>query len=177
MNNNGLVIWINGLSGSGKSTIGSTLYNIIKNDISNVVYLDGDSFREIFGQSKYDKDSRIQAAFLRAKLCELLSKQGIVVIASTISLFNEVYAFNKQIFKHYIEIYIECSMEELIKRDQKGLYTNALSGKIKDVVGIDIDYDMPNPDLIIDNNKQDNLIAKARQIIEYMNQNNIKYIK
>lgn len=174
---NGLVIWINGLAGSGKSTIGNELYKEIKKEIPNIIYIDGDNFRELFGHSKHDKASRIEVAFLRAKLCEFISSQGIVVIASTISLFNEVYRFNKSLFENYIEIYIECDINELIARDQKGLYTGAMSGKIKDVVGIDIKYDLPNPNLIINNNKQDNLNIKALQILNYIKQNNIEYIK
>ena len=55
----GLVIWISGLAGSGKSTISKELYNIIKQEIPNVVYLDGDGFREIFSSNKFDKDSII----------------------------------------------------------------------------------------------------------------------
>ena len=173
----GLVIWISGLAGSGKSTISRELYNIIKQEIPNVVYLDGDGFREIFSINKFDKDSRIEVAYNRANLCNLLSQQGIVVIASTISLFNEVYEHNRNIFKNHLEVYIQCSMEELIKRDQKGLYTGAIEGKIKDVVGIDIKYDTPNPNIIIDNNIQDNIDLKSNQIFEYIKNHKIKWVK
>ncbi|RDU58263.1 adenylyl-sulfate kinase [Helicobacter sp. MIT 99-5507] len=173
----GLVIWINGLSGSGKSTISKELYNIIKQEIPNIVYLDGDGFREIFSNNKFDKDSRIEVAFNRARLCSLLSQQDIVVIASTISLFNEVYKNNRNIFKNYLEVYIECNMEELIKRDQKGLYTGAIEGRVKDVIGIDIKYDIPTPNITIDNNVQNNADLKAKQILKYIKTQKIQWVK
>lgn len=177
MNHYGLVIWITGLAGSGKTTISKELYYLIKQDIPNVVYLDGDGFREIFECSKHDKDSRIKVAMIRARMCNLLSKQGIVVIASTISLFQEIYENNKKIFKNYIEVYIQCDMQELINRDQKQLYTNALNGKIKDVVGIDIKFDTPKSHLTIDNNERNNAGAKAANILRYIKDKKIPYMK
>lgn len=177
MENNGLIIWINGLAGSGKSTISKELYNLIKKEIPNVVYLDGDGFRDIISCDKHDRSSRIQVAILRAKMCNMLSQQGIIVIASTISLFQEVYQNNRNTFKHYLEVYIQCDMEELIKRDQKNLYTDALSGKIKDVVGIDIAFDPPNPHLKIDNSETNNANLKANTILQYIKNNKIPYIK
>ncbi|PAF47032.1 adenylyl-sulfate kinase [Helicobacter sp. 12S02634-8] len=170
---NGWVIWINGLAGSGKSTIGKHLYDKLKPSLPNLVYLDGDGFRELFGHHHHDKQSRIQVAHKRADLCHFLSSQGIHIIATTISLFDEIYRYNREKFTHYLEIYIQCELKELIKRDQKNLYTQALQSQIKDVVGIDIPYDTPQSDLIIDNNTLTDLDKKTQTIIDFLKTKNI----
>lgn len=155
-----MVIWLMGLAGSGKSTLGRALYNELKNrGINNLIYLDGDEFREIIESFGYDKISRIEVAKKRAKLCQLLSSQGLIVIASSISMFQENYDFNRQYIKDYFEIYVKCDMEELKRRNQKGLYT----GKIKDVVGMDIEIDEPEANLILYNER--GLEASAFKIL------------
>lgn len=143
-----MVIWLMGLAGSGKSTLGRALYNDLKSrGIKNLVYLDGDEFREIIGEFGYDKDSRIAIAKKRAMLCQVLSSQGLIVIASSISMFQENYEFNRKNIGEYFEVYVKCSMDELKRRNQKGLY----SGEIKEVVGLDIAIDEPSADLILEN--------------------------
>lgn len=145
-----MVVWLMGLAGSGKSTLGRALYNDLKSrGISNLVYLDGDEFREIIGEFGYDKDSRIAIAKKRAMLCQVLSSQGLIVIASSISMFRENYEFNREHIKKYFEVYVKCSMDELKKRNQKGLY----SGEIAEVVGLDIAIDEPRADLVLENDK------------------------
>ena len=56
-------------------------------------------------------------------------------------------------------------MEELLKRDQKGLYSKALKGEIKDVVGVDISYDTPESNLVIDNTNKENLDSNIDEIL------------
>lgn len=164
--NDGCVIWIMGLAGSGKSTIGKELYKEIKKLIPNVIYLDGDELRDILGFYGYDKQSRIEIAIKRSKIANFLSKQGIVVIVTTISLFNEIYEFNRKTIKNYIEVYIKCSINELIKRDQKGLYSAKNNGKINNIVGIDINPDKPNPMIEIDNTEKKYANYKAKIILK-----------
>ncbi|PAF48846.1 adenylyl-sulfate kinase [Helicobacter sp. 12S02232-10] len=173
----GLIIWINGLAGSGKSTIGKNLYDKLKPTFSNLVYLDGDGFRELFGHFKHDKQSRIKVALKRADLCHFLASQGINVIATTISLFEEIYQYNRKKFNSYLEIYIQCDLDELIKRDQKNLYSQAIQKQIKNVVGIDIPYDTPSPDMIINNNRLDNLEEKTNQILHFIKEHQILPVK
>ena len=163
------IIWLTGLAGSGKSTIGKALYNKIKEKYNNIIYLDGDELRDLLGHYGYDKQGRIDIALKRAKFAKFLNDQGMIVVVTTISMFNEIYKYNKENFKNYFEVYIKCDMQELIKRDQKGLYTQALDGKIKEVVGIDIKFDEPNPNLIIENSMQDKLNEKVDEIYKILN--------
>lgn len=161
----GAVIWLCGLAGSGKSTLAMALNERLRAKFDNVIYLDGDESREIFGHFSYDKNGRIDMAIKRSKLANFLSKQGQIVIVSTISLFNEVYEFNRATLQNYFEVFVECEFDELKRRDQKGLYTKALSGKIANVVGVDIAYDAPCPNFTINNTKTIDLDKKSALIL------------
>lgn len=161
----GLIIWLCGLAGSGKSTIGKALTQKLRQKYNNVIYLDGDELRDLLGHYGYDKDSRIEVAIKRAKFAKFLSNQGQIVVVTTISMFKEIYKFNKENLKNYFEVYIKCEMEELLKRDQKGLYSKALKGEIKDVVGVDISYDAPESNLVIDNTNKENLDRNIDEIL------------
>lgn len=161
----GAVIWLCGLAGSGKSTLAMALNERLRAKFDNVIYLDGDESREIFGHFSYDKNGRIDMAIKRSKLANFLSKQGHIVIVSTISLFNEVYEFNRATLQNYFEVFVECEFGELKRRDQKGLYTKALSGEIANVVGVDIAYDTPSPNFTINNTKTIDLDKKSVLIL------------
>jgi len=149
----GKLIWITGLSGAGKTTIGSEVFKLLKIKYNNTVFLDGDVIRDILGNDLgHDIEDRKKNAIRISKMCEFLTKQNINVVCSTMSLFKEIHDLNKLNIKYYYEIYIDVNIEELVKRDSKGLYAKALKGEIKDVIGIDLPYDKPeNPCMVINN--------------------------
>lgn len=167
----GKLIWITGLAGSGKTTIGKQVYFNLKKKNPSTVFLDGDSFREIMGSSQgHSREQRFIVAFQISRLCKFLIDQNINVVCATISLFKEVHRFNREQIQNYFEIYIHCSMDELINRDQKGIYSKALKGELLDVVGIDITFDQPiNCDLKIDNTEKIELDTKVKQILQLIN--------
>jgi adenylylsulfate kinase len=149
-----VVIWIIGLSGSGKSTLANHLVNNMREKGLQIVLLDGDVIRTLFGN---DVDHSIEGRRLNAerlsKLSNFLSAQGIHVVAAVLSIFPEWRSWNRKNISQYYEVYMKASIETLLKRDIKNLYKPALAGKIKNVVGIDIPFPEPDePDLTIDNN-------------------------
>ena len=149
------VIWLTGLSGSGKSTIAEALFQEMKEKGLKVELLDGDKIREIFpktGFSKQDRNSHIKrVGYLASKLEE----NGIFVIAAFISPYKSSRDFIKDLCKNFVEIHVSTSLKVCEKRDVKGLYAKVRSGEIKNFTGINDPYENPeNPDIIIDTNNQ-----------------------
>ena len=147
------VYWITGLSGAGKTTIGQAWYSYLKETMSNIVFLDGDTLRQVFGDDLgYTKEDRKKSAMRNARICKLLSEQGIDVVCCTISMFDEVRQWNRDHINNYKEIYVKVQLETLHKRDQKNLYTKAGLGTEENLAGITWKVEEPkNPDLILYN--------------------------
>ncbi|TGN08005.1 adenylyl-sulfate kinase [Leptospira ilyithenensis] len=148
-----MVIWLIGLSGAGKTAIGQSLFNELKNEYSNLVYLDGDIIREVFGDNLgYTIEDRKKNADRICRLCKMLDSQKIHVVCSILSIFEESREWNRTNLSQYFEIFIDVSRDVLSKRNQKGLYEKAERGEIKNVVGFDIPFEIPEkPNLIIKN--------------------------
>ena len=162
-----MVIWLIGMSGSGKSTIASALYDNLKPGTKNLVYLDGDDFREMF---RNDVDHTVAGRRKNAErishTCHMLDRQGIHVIAAVLSIFPEWQAWNRATFSNYFEVFLDIPIATLVERDVKGLYAGAHEGRIKNVVGVDIEFPRPaNPDLILDSRMQDAGVESCVQLI------------
>ena len=162
------VIWITGLSGSGKTTIGREVYSKLTDIYPNTVLLDGDSFREVIGSDLgYDLKDRLENAKRLSRMCVFLVSQNINVVCCTVSLYEEIHIFNRKEIRNYIEVFIDCEINELIKRDQKYLYSRAISGELDNVVGVNLPFDRPRlSDLVIDNNEKVNVDEKAQHILD-----------
>lgn len=153
-----MVIWIIGLSGTGKTTLANLVVDRIRQLKGKVVLLDGDLIRELFGN---DVDHSVEGRKRNAQRLSVLSKyladQDINVVAAVLSIFPEWRRWNRENINDYSEVYLKTSMENLIKRDTKDLYAKALKGEIVNVVGVDIPFPEPeNPELVIDNNVERN---------------------
>ena len=150
-----MVIWIIGLSGSGKTTIANLLFKKLKKKYSNIVHLDGDVVRQIYDDKiGYSIADRKKNAQRLSKMTKFLSDQKIHVIGSVLSNFPEWQQWNKKNIKNYYQVYLKVSLEKLVKRDKKNIYKKALQGKKNNVVGVDIKFKEPlNSNLVIDNNK------------------------
>jgi cytidine diphosphoramidate kinase len=148
-----MVIWIIGLSGTGKTTLATQVVERIRQQNGKVVLLDGDVIRTLFGN---DVDHTVEGRRRNAERLSVLSKfladQGIHVVAAVLSIFPEWRRWNRENIPGYTEVYIKASMETLHRRDIKNLYGRAARGEIVNVVGVDIPFPEPeNPDLVIEN--------------------------
>ncbi len=148
-----MVIWIIGLSGTGKTTLASQVVERIRQLNGKVVLLDGDLIRTLFGN---DVDHTIEGRRRNAERLSVLSKfladQGIHVVAAVLSIFPEWRRWNRENIPNYSEVYIKASMQTLLRRDIKNLYARAARGEIINVVGVDIPFPEPeNPELVIEN--------------------------
>lgn len=150
-----MVIWLVGLSGSGKTSIGRTVYSMWKKVAPGTVLIDGDEIRGIFGASNeesYTLVGRAANSDRMAALCGWLDRQGINVVCCILSIFEERRVKNREEFSRYFEVFIDVPMETLIARDIKNLYLPAIKGERRNVVGVDIPFPPPSsPDMRVDN--------------------------
>jgi adenylylsulfate kinase len=115
--------------------------------------MDGDHVRNIMGDDLgHTVEERRTNAWRICRLCHYLDSQDIDVVCAILSVFHETQDWNRENNSRYFEVYIQVSMEDLIARDQKGLYSSAASGEVKNVVGFDIPFEPPpRSDLIVAN--------------------------
>ncbi|MBT9264473.1 adenylyl-sulfate kinase [Pseudomonas sp. MG-9] len=144
----GQVIWITGLSGAGKSTLAREFVTRLRTAGQSVVMLDGDELREVFGAAaansqNHGREGRLALALQYAHLCRMIAAQGQTVVIATISLFHEVHAWNRAHLPGYFEVYLKVPVEELRRRDPKGIYRRFDAGELHNVAGLDLTVDEP----------------------------------
>ena len=154
--NNGFTIWFTGMSGAGKSTISRLLQERLQAAGANVELLDGDVVRthlsKGLGFSKEDRDENIRRIGF---VCELLSRNGVIAIAAAISPYRAVREELRARIPKFFEVYVSCPVEELARRDVKGLYRKALAGEISHFTGISDPYEPPmTPEITIDSSTE-----------------------
>jgi len=148
------------------------MYERWKATDANTVLVDGDEIRAIFkhdrGDAPYTIAGRRKNAERICELCAWLDRQGINVVCCILSIFEESRQWNRQTYSSYYEVFIDVSMEALLKRDIKNLYAPALAGRTKNVVGVDIPFDPPQrPDFVFDNSADEaDFDAVAANILE-----------
>ena len=151
--NRGLVIWLTGLSGSGKSTIANELNTRLFHQNKQSVILDGDNTRlginHDLGFSAADRTENNRRV---AEIAKLFMESGNIVICSFISPFQKDRELSKQLIgeENYFEVFVDCSLEMCEKRDVKGMYKQARKGELESFTGISSPYETPgNPQLIL----------------------------
>ena len=161
------ILWLTGLSGSGKSTIAKEVEKKLFLKGYNIFSLDGDNLRQGLNRDlDFMPESRVENIRRTAEVASLFVSAGFIVLISLISPYkvdrNKARAIRPEVFK---EIFIKASIEECEKRDVKGLYAKARSGRIKNFTGITAPYEEPNkPELIIDTEK--NGILECSKMLE-----------
>jgi adenylyl-sulfate kinase len=167
----GLVIWMTGLSGAGKTTLARFLEREISATGLRVEVLDGDEVRETLsrglGFSKADRETNIHRIGFVARL---LARNGVVVIVAAISPYRQTRDEVRRLVEadgvRFAEVFVRCPLAVLIERDTKGLYKKALAGEIEHFTGIDDPYEEPlDPDLVIDS-AAETVEQSARELLQ-----------
>ena len=164
----GKVLWFTGLSGSGKSTLANALDEKLNSNNYNTYILDGDNVRmglnKDLGFSPEDRKENIRRI---SEVAKLFADSGKVVMTAFISPYRkDREEARKLIGNDFVEIFVDTSLDECIKRDPKGLYRKALKGEIKGFTGIDAPYEVPkNPQIHI---KKSTIDESVSQIIEIL---------
>jgi adenylylsulfate kinase len=165
----GFVLWLTGLSGSGKTTIAERLYKELDAMGKEYERLDGDVLRGVFPGTGFSKESRDKHIKRVGFMASRLEHHGVVVIASFISPYREARRFIRGLCKNFIEVHVKASIDECKNRDVKGLYKKALAGEIKEFTGIDHPYEEPeNAEIVVDTANQtvDESVAQIMDTIK-----------
>jgi adenylylsulfate kinase len=148
----GFTVWLTGLSGAGKSTISHALAAELAAYGESVEVLDGDVVRthlsKGLGFSREDRDTNIARI---AFVASLLVRHGAAVIAAAISPYAQARTEARKRIGNFVEVYVKCSLDELVRRDVKGLYRKALRGEIEHFTGVSDPYEPPAaPEVVVD---------------------------
>tara|TARA_E500000178_G_C17012231_1_gene751139 strand:+ start:1391 stop:1912 length:522 start_codon:yes stop_codon:yes gene_type:complete len=173
-----MVIWITGLSGAGKTTLGKSVYDYYKKKFPNTLWFDGETTNLLTDQKrKYDRISRINQYYKNIKFYQFCNLQKINLIISCLYFDINLQKNNRKIFKkNYYEIYLKSNIEELIKRDSKNTYKKNLSKKKPNIVGYDIKWRMPKgSNFIVDSFHKKNLMEISKKIITKTKKNFNKF--
>jgi sulfate adenylyltransferase len=173
-NKKGFVLWFTGLSQSGKTTIADKVYKILEERGVKIERLDGDVVRQSLtkdlGFTKEDRDKNITRVGFVA---QMLSKNGVGVIASFISPYAEKRQHLRDTVENYIEVYVSTPLEVCEERDGKGLYEKARAGEIKNFTGISDPYEEPeNPEILLKPHK-DPVELSVDKVITYLEENEL----
>ena len=169
------IVWITGLSGAGKSTLANHLVELLRARGETVFFLDGDELRDVFGATvasaeNHGREARLALAMQYAKLCQVLSSQGLTVVIATISLFREIHEWNRANLPGYFEVYLQVPLEELRRRDPKNIYRRFDAGELKYVAALDLPVDLPEfPDMIIEFDSEQSVSEVATRVLNSLN--------
>ncbi|MDB5014048.1 MAG: cysC [Daejeonella sp.] len=143
---NGLVIWLFGLSGAGKSTIAALLEEMLTERGLFSMTLDGDVLRERINiDLNFTEEDRAENVRRTAEMANLMCKSNVITICSLITPLNSHRMIASDILKEkYFEVFVDCSIEVCAQRDVKGFYKKALLSKIKNFTGISSAFERPN---------------------------------
>jgi adenylylsulfate kinase len=165
------VLWFTGLSGSGKSSIASELEVALFEKGVRTVLLDGDNLRsglnEDLGFSAEDRKENIRRA---GEVAKLFVEAGSVVLASFISPYEADRQKVRSLFEkdEFIEIFVDCPLEECKKRDPKGLYKKAFDGEIQEFTGVSDSYERPSePEIVLESGSEE-IPALVKKLMLYL---------
>jgi adenylylsulfate kinase len=154
----GIVIWLCGLSGSGKSTIANAAERVLHQQGRATVILDGDNMRAgLNANLGFSDDDRLENIRRIAEVAKLFAAQGIITLVSAITPRGELRDVARGILgDDFFEVYVRASYEACAARDVKGLYAKAAKGEIEHFTGKDSSFEEPmQADLILDSEELD----------------------
>ena len=154
----GIVIWLCGLSGSGKSTIANAAERILHQQGRATVILDGDNIRSGLNSNLgFSDEDRLENVRRIAEVARLFSQQGVIVLVSAITPHGLLRDVARGILgKDFFEVYVKASYDTCEQRDVKGLYAKAARGEVAHFTGKDSSFEEPmQPELVIDTESSD----------------------
>ena len=165
----GILFWITGLSGSGKTTFGKAIHKDIQKLYGPTLMISGDNIRKIFYLKGHTKEDRLKILKSYCRFAKFITNQNINLIFAVVGMFNEPRKWNRKNISNYIEIYIKSNLKEIIKLKKKRIYHKK---NIQDIVGVDIKPEFPKkPNITIINSFDKPKTKIAVQIIKKIKEN------
>jgi adenylylsulfate kinase-like enzyme len=158
-----MVIWIIGLSGSGKTFLSKNLLKSLKKKFKKIKWIDGDQFRKKFSKDLgYSLKDRKKNSNRMRRYCKQYEEKKYIVICSILSVFRDHQRSNRKFFKEYIQVFIQVNSSLLIKRNSKKIYSFN-----KNIVGKNINFPKPyKSDITINNNFKKSFLKSNKLIID-----------
>lgn len=155
--NLGFTVWLTGMLGAGKSTVANYVAARLRQVGRNVEILDEDELGEALWAEMdgSTKEQRIVISRRMAFVAELLTRNGACVLVACTSPYKSQRDEARRLIQRYVEVYVDCPTDDLIKRDSTGKYKKALAGEIPNFVGITEPYEPPTaPEVEIHTNTE-----------------------
>jgi adenylylsulfate kinase len=168
----GFVIWLTGLPGSGKTTISRILEPRLTELGLKVEPLDGDEVRVWLSPGEaFTREDREKHLRRVAHICQLLSRNGVVVIAAFVSPYRTSRDYARSITPNFVEVFVKAPVELCMSRDPKGLYKKAKEGVVKNMTGVSDPYEEPwDAEIVVDTShaapetSAEEILAKLREL-------------
>ncbi len=171
LNQTGKVIWMTGLSGSGKTTIAIAIEQVLNKKGYLTQILDGDNIRTgINNNLGFSEADRIENIRRISEVSKLFVNCGVISLNCFVSPTEDIRAIARNIIgkENLIEVYINTPFEECEKRDVKGLYKKARAGEIKNFTGLDAPFETPKHSDVIVETKGNTIEDSAQQVLDYI---------
>lgn len=157
-----MVIWITGVSGTGKTTMAAEVVAKLRKRQQAVVHLDGNELREAIRDDALgpDRDSRLAHAYRVCRMARLFESQSLWVVVSTVSLYHEVHEWNRANYDQYFEVLVRASDAAIAKRNTRGSSQRYLDDEVENLIGFEAQIEFPrNPHLVVENEAHDETLA------------------
>jgi adenylyl-sulfate kinase len=170
----GAVVWLTGLSGSGKSTVAQALAEVLSRAGHNAYVLDGDRLRTgLNADLGFSPDDRAENIRRAGEVAALFADAGVIAIAAFISPYRvgRDAARRAAGAQRFIEVFLDTPIKECERRDPKGLYRRARAGEIADFTGISAPYEPPpDPDLHITGGSVEETVGRICRLLDQPNE-------
>ena len=162
-NKKGILFWITGLSGSGKTTIAKKIKKNISQLYGPTLEISGDEFRKAFKLNSFSHSSRLKNLWRYHHFCKLMTDKKINLIFSIMGLYNRARKWNRRNIENYIEIYIDTNMQKIMSQKKKEIHLK----KKKNIVGFDIKAEFPKkPHIKVVNDFNKDLSEISREVLK-----------
>jgi len=165
--NNGILFWITGLSGSGKTAVATKIKNDIQKLYGPTIVVSGDNLRKIFGFNKYTPKERIELSRKYNNFAKFITNRRINLIFTVVAMIDSARDWNRANIDNYIEIYIKTNIKKIINFKKKKIY---FFKSKKNIVGLDIQPQFPKkPDIIVINDFNKSITDLKNEILIKIN--------